>query len=82
MGPDYRKMKYDSKAGKRGLAFCVVMVLAGFVILASPVANTLDAGVQCFGYHISLGLIPAGLIFCGIVWVIPAVMMLTPPSKR
>ena len=82
MGPDYRKVRYSPKAGKRSLAACASMVLTGFAVLASPFANVLDQGFQVFGHRVTLGFIPLGLIFFGIVNVIPAVMMLTPPSKR
>jgi hypothetical protein len=82
MGPDYRGVRYDPNAGKRALAVCAIMVIAGFGILASPLGNSLDVGVRLFEHHISLRIIPIGLIFFGIVWVIPAVMKLTPPRRR
>jgi hypothetical protein len=83
MGPDYRKVPYDSKAGRRSLAVCLVMVLVGSAAFLSPISDMIDRNFAMFGYHANpAGFVPQVLIFLGIFNVIPAVMTLTQPSKR
>jgi hypothetical protein len=79
---DCRNLPYDPKSGRRWLVVCVIMTITGLALLASPVANIFDQGIAIYGHRVSLEFVPALLLFYGICGVIPAVMMLTPPSKR
>jgi hypothetical protein len=83
IGRDYRKVPYVPKSGLRLLTGCIAMVMVGLGCLASQSAfDFLNQSRGVFGYHIGFGFVPIFLIGLGILNAVPAVMMLTPPSKR
>jgi hypothetical protein len=81
-GIDYRKLPYNPKSGRRGLVACLIMTITGLAIFASLAANVFERGIAFFGHRVSLGFAPIMLVGLGIFNAIPAVMMLTPHSKR
>jgi hypothetical protein len=83
MGRDYRKLPYSPKSGKRSLAVCGAMVVAGLAAFGPPISELIDRSFTIFGHRVNTAaFVPQCLIFLGIVNVVPAVMRLTPPSKR
>jgi len=81
-GRDPRKLPYDPKSGKRSLIVRVIMAITALGAMASPLANVFEQGFTILGHHVSLGFVPMLLFALGIFNAIPAVMKLTPPSKR
>ena len=77
MRPDYRKIPYKPAQGRRSLLACGIVCVVGFGLFFVPPID-----VPLFGWHLSQEALAGALFFVGLVNMIPAIMMLTPPEKR
>ncbi len=77
MHPDYRKLPYDPKKGRRSLIVCAGMCIAGVALFFIPPVD-----VAVLNWHPRIEILGFVLFGIGLFNMIPSVMMLTPPEKR